>query len=355
MGTRKPHFPSAFERSDERFTIKCDWRTSGGGGWRVWYWFRGQKRKEKQFQDKDEALQFCVSIWRQYQSRSLPGMRNAAPDTLGDFRRSFLDRDLSPKTVYDYGKILDRFCGFVGAHRKPKNISRIDVDLWFESLNADLSTASRAAYLRTIKSFFNYGMKQGWIDSNPAAHRTQKIKRKPVQYLPFELWESFLNACAPSHRIRCRFILHTGVRSGELINAKWKWVSGQSFSIQPDPDTDWNPKWGSSRTIPLSSQALQALQEARRVWTRSEYIFANHRLTAWNSSRETRIACDRIGIDPIKPHSLRASFATHLLSLGVDLLTIQRLLGHTDYKVLLEHYAGVNTKTLSDAISLLSV
>ena len=353
MGTKRRIFPSAFERSDERFTIKCDWRTSGGGGWRVWYWFRGQKRKEKQFQDKQEALQHCSAIWRHYQARSLPGMRNAAPDTLGDFLKSFLDRDLSPKTLYDYRNVLNRFCDFTGPHRKPKNITRIDIDLWFEALNEDLSCSSKASYLRTIKAFFNYGVKQGWIEANPAAHRTQKVKRKPVQFLPFELWTPFLDACAPSHRIRCRFILHTGVRSGELINARWSWVQSGTLNVQPDPTNGWNPKWGSSRSIPLSSQAVQSLNEARDMWNGSEYIFAAHRLTAWNSSRETQIACKRIGIDPIKPHSLRASFATRLLSLGVDLLTIQRLLGHTDYRVLLEHYAGVNTKTLSDAVKLL--
>jgi integrase len=342
----------AFHRSDGHFTVKMSRRVTGGGAWRVWWWFRGGKRTERQFQIEREAEQHGVSIWRQYQARSLAGMRNAQPADLNGFIDSFLDRDLSMKTKKEYQQILTRFCGFVGSSRKPQNISRVDVDLWFESLPIGLSDASKATYLRTIKAFFNFGVKHGWLESNPARFRTQRVKRKPVVYLPYERWDDFLGACPPSHRIRCQFMLFTGIRSGEMIHARWSWVTGDLLSIQPAPSDNWNPKWGSARQIPLCSQAREALEKARLKWQTSDYIFANHRLSAWNASRLNKIACQRVGIPYFKPHSLRASFATRMLSLGVDLLTVQRLLGHSDYRVLLEYYAGVNTKDLTDAVRL---
>jgi integrase len=283
----------------------------------------------------------------------LAGMRNAQPADLAGLTDSFLDRDLSTKTKKEYEQILRRFCGFAGSSRKPQNITRVDVDLWFESLPNGLSDASKATYLRTIKAFFNFGVRQGWLESNPAQFRTQRVKRKPVVYLPYERWNDFLDACPPSHRIRCQFLLFTGLRSGEMIHARWSWMSENLLSIQPSPSDNWNPKWGSARQIPLCSQALEALDQARLKWRSSDYIFANHRLSAWNASRLNKIACERVGIPYFKPHSLRASFATRMLSLGVDLLTVQRLLGHSDYRVLLDHYAGVNTKDLTDAVRLL--
>ena len=280
-------------------------------------------------------------------------MIHAAPNTLSGLCKAFLKRDLSPSTLRGYGNILDHFCAFVGGGRALKNISTHDVSNWLISFPDSLSSASRATYVRTIKSLFNFALKQNWITKSPARTVSVKVEKKPIQYLPRADWERFLDACPPSHRIRARFMLYTGVRTGELLHARWNWIRGDKLKIKPVPEDNWKPKWGSSREIPLSRQALLSLEEARDMWPQSNYIFANHHMTAWNSYRETRIACKRAGLKPFKTHALRASFATHMLTLGVDLLSVQRLLGHSNYKVLLDHYAGISTKALVDVVALL--
>lgn len=349
---RKRTVPAVFSRSDGHFTVNVDSRIGAGSSWRVRWWFRGNSRKEKRAPTKEEAIQIAGSIWNSYEAHTLPGMINSPPGCLSDFVYSFLERDLRPSTKRCYSKILIPFSAFVGSQRRLKGISSHDITTWLSSFPESLSDASRATYLRTVKALFNYAVKQRWIDVSPARFLSVKVERKRVKFLPRHQWDAFLDACSPAHRIRCRFMLYTGIRSGEMIHARWDWIQGNTFSIQDVPEDNWKPKWSSSRQIPLSNEAWRSLREARLKWIHGSYIFADKKLTAWNSCRETRNACIKAGIVPVKTHALRASFATHLLALGVDLLSVQRLLGHSDYNVLLQHYAGVSTKALQEAINL---
>lgn len=301
----------------------------------------------------DAAVDFGASLWNAYENNALPGMMSAAPNTLRGLCNAFLKRDLRPSTLNGYANILDHFCAFVGGGRALKNISTHDVSNWVVSFSEGLTDNSKATYIRVIKALFNFALKNNWITKSPARLVVQKVEKKPIQYLPFSDWDAFLNACPPSHRIRCRFMLYTGIRTGEMLHARWDWIQDNTLKIQPAPQDNWRPKWGSSREIPLCAEALLSLDEARQAFPHSDYIFSNHFIRAWNSCRETRTACKRAGLKPIKTHALRASFATHLLTMGVDLLSVQRLLGHSNYKVLLDHYAGISTKALVDVVALL--
>lgn len=353
MAPRQASTPPAYFRTDHSFSVNVGTRSGKGNSWRVRWWFKGETRKEKRFSNQNSAVDFGASLWAAYENNALPGMIHAAPNTLQGLCKAFLKRDIRPTTAYSYQNVLDHFCAFVGGGRALKNVSTHDVGNWVVSFPDSLSSASKATYIRIIKSLFNFAMKQNWLTKSPARLVSQKVEKKPIQYLPRADWDRFLLACPPSHRIRTRFMLFTGVRTGELLHARWDWIQGTTFKIKPVPEDNWKPKWGSSREIPLCREALVSIEEARLMWPDSDYIFANHHMTAWNSCRETRTACKRAGLKPIKTHALRASFATHMLTLGVDLLSVQRLLGHSNYKVLLDHYAGVSTKALVDVVALL--
>lgn len=352
MAPKKASYPSPYKRTDGTFSVLVDVRVGAGSSWRVRWNFVGQKRTEKRFPLKEEAVEFAHSLWLSYEAATLPGMANQPPADLGSLASRFLERELRPSTLHGYRHILAHFVASVGPSRRLKNISTHDIDTWLSTRSQMLSSASKASYIRCVKALFNYAIKQGWLQASPARHVTQKVERRRVQYLSRHLWDAFLDACSPAHRIRCKFMLYTGIRSGELLHARWSWIDQGILSIKPVPEDNWKPKWGSSREIPLSRHAVDALMDARKRWKRGDLVFSDHLLTSWNSCRETKKACRKAGIIPIKTHALRASFATHLLALGVDLLTVQRLLGHSDYKTLLQHYAGISTKALGDAIAL---
>jgi len=345
---------------DGHFSVKVYIRIDDGLSWRVVWGFRGKRRAERRVYTEEEATAISDSIWQAYMLGDVDGLEGKPPQTIKQLLERFLARpNLRPSTIRGYKQTLTSFISFLGPNRLLKNISSQDVRRYTASLGPTLSGASKATYLRYVKALFSYAVKREWLKVNPAANVSIRVAKKPVQYLPFNLWEDFLAACQPAHRIRCRFILNTGLRSGELLHARWDWIEeapdGLVLNVSEDEEQDWFPKWGSSRQIPLSNGAVQALEAAKLRWPGGMYIFCDKPLTAWNSHRETRRACSAIGIKPIKTHALRASFATHLHSLGVDVLTISRLLGHSGVDVLVRHYAGFSNTAARASIQLLNV
>ena len=355
MSPRNERSNDILRLSDGSFTVVLEHSTTRGSSFRVRYWKRGFQRKEKKFSVEFDAEQFAQSVWDAYQLGVLDGLPQKAPNTLKEAVKRFLERtDLRPKTKRSYGAGLKSFCATVKPERKLKNIFHRDVLGWTEQLKRTIQDTSRASYLRTVKAFFSWCVKLGWLETSPATKVSVSLPPHKVRFLPRSNWEKFLVACPPAHRVRAQFILGTGLRSGELIHARkqsiYRSSGGLVLKVEADPRDGWEPKRGSFREVPLTGIAVDALQEARRTWRRGDYLFSNKLLTSWNGCRENRKACRRAGIEYINIHGLRASYATYLLSLGIDLLTISRLLGHTDHQVLAKHYAGVSTAVLSEAI-----
>lgn len=341
--------------TDGVFTVVLELNTSRGSAFRVRYWKRGLRRREKRFSVEIDAEEFFSSVWDAYQLGLLDGLPEKHPETLRNAIKLFLERrDLRPQTLRSYGAGLKSFSAVIGADRKLSNIYRRDILGWLEKLKRTVRDTSRASYLRTVKAFFSWCVKRGWLNDSPGEKITVSLPQRKVRFLPRADWEKFLLACPPGHRIRAQFILGTGLRSGELLHARKRNIyrsnGGLVLKVEADNSDGWMPKWGSSREVPLTGIAVDALQDARRYWKRGDYLFSNKRMTAWNGCRENRKACLRAGIEYINIHGLRASYATFLLSLGIDILTISRLLGHTDHQVLAKHYAGVSTAVLSEAI-----
>jgi len=355
MSPRNERNNDILRLSDGHFTAVLEHYSSRGSCFRVRFWKRGFRRSEKKFSVEKDAEDFINGVWSSYQLGLLDGLPEKPPETLDDAVIRFQKRpDLRPNTLRTYGAGLKSFLAAMGGSRKLDNVYRRDVLRWLDHLKDSVRDTSRNSYLRTVKAFFSWSVKQGWIKDNPAMSLTVQVPPQKVKFLPRSEWEKFLLACPPGHRIRAQFILGTGIRSGELLHARktniYRSAGGLVLKIEADPSDGWLPKWGSSREVPLTGIAVDALQEARRYWKRGNYIFSNRKLTAWNGCRENRKACARAGIAYINIHGLRASYATYLLSLGIDILTISRLLGHTDHQVLAKHYAGVSTAVLSEAI-----
>ena len=341
--------------TDGTFSVVLEHSTSTGSPFRVRYWKRGFKRAEKKFSFESDAEDFATSIWNAYQRGVLETLPSKPPETLIEASDLFLKRtDLRPKSIRTYSAGMKSFSDTVGPKRKLTNIYHRDVLGWTEKLKLTVKDTSTASYLRTVKAFFSWSIKKGWLEKSPASDVQVSVPHQKVRFLPRSDWDRFLSSCSPSHRIRAQFILGTGLRSGELLHARkhniYKSGDGLVLKIESDPRTGWEPKRGSFREVPLSGIAVDALEAARSTWRRGDYLFSNALLTSWNGCRANKQACKKANLEYINIHGLRASFATYLLQLGVDLLTISRLLGHTDHQVLARHYAGVSTEVLSSAI-----
>ena len=126
--------------------------------------------------------------------------------------------------------------------------------------------------------------------------------------------------------------LNTGMRRGEILNLKWENVDTNQRLIYI-----MGSKSGEKREIPINNLLLELLKRLRRS-SKSDYVFSHKDGSPFGKvDKSFRSACKRAGIKDLRFHDLRHTFASHLVMSGVDLKTIQELLGHKSLEMTLRY------------------
>ncbi len=204
------------------------------------------------------------------------------------------------------------------------------------------SKATIARKLATLRSFYKFLVKRNHISSNPVVSiRTPKQEKKLPRFLEYEEVKKLLNTPPVNTWLgaRDRAILETlystGIRVSELVALNMDDIDflGEVVHIRG--------KGKKERIAPIGSSALQVIQHYMEYRNKraqnnvnfdSKVLFVN-KFGKRLSSRSVRRKMDKYlkmaGLDPaISPHTLRHSFATHMLNNGADLRSVKELLGH---------------------------
>ncbi len=254
-------------------------------------------------------------------------------------------KGLSKNTLESYRRDVLKFIIYV----EKNNISGIQgvrYDNILEYLTTlqkeGISMRSVARNLVSLKQFFNFLLLEKILVENPSLGiKTPKLKRSIPNFLSLEDVEKILSApdTTTCEGIRDRAMLETlyacGIRASELVNLELNSVNFElGYLIVYG-------KGSKERLVPTGEKARSALKDyltlsrPKILKTRnSRYLFVTRRgaeMTRqgfWKILRNYTIRC---GINrKISPHTIRHSFATHLLERGADLRTIQIMLGHSD-------------------------
>ena len=223
---------------------------------------------------------------------------------------------------------------------------------------AGRSPRSVARWIVAMRGFFNFLVSEGRIQENPAQHLdAPKSWRSLPKVLDGKDVESLLAAPDRSNASGLRdlamleVLYATGLRVSELLGLRL---------ADLHLDAGYLRCWGKGdkeRVVPLGSQAEAAVQRYLRDGRppllgedrRSEYLFVNNRggtLSRQGFWRRIKRYGEKAGIrQPISPHVLRHSFATHLLENGADLRSVQLMLGHADISTT-QIYTHVNRERL---------
>ncbi len=256
------------------------------------------------------------------------------------------ERNASFHTVKSYREDLHSLSEYLATtHGRPPPPSHIQsIDLrgyvgWLHEKNYAKSTIARR--LASMRSFFRFGQREGWMETNPAKPlRTPRQGRSLPHFLSTDEIGRLLAAPRRDHPrgLRDRAILETmyaaGLRVSELVGLN-------------DADLDEEEgvllvrgKGKKERFAPVGSYALRAIDEWRGVRKlATEFqdrpdapLFTNpsgKRLTTRSVGRMLEKYLRQAGLDTrTTPHTLRHSFATHLLDSGADIRAVQELLGH---------------------------
>ncbi|TWT66865.1 Tyrosine recombinase XerD [Posidoniimonas polymericola] len=249
---------------------------------------------------------------------------------------------LSANTVTAYRRDMRRFFGWL-AGRRIESLSVSDLSDYPRAITAEgLAPASVARHVASLRMFFRYLQLEGQLNDNQAELlNTQKLwQRMPTVLSPSQI-DKLLSAPVRGEPLwrRDRALLETlyatGCRVSELSN-----LCGRDVHLE-DGFCVCHGKGDKQRVVPLGEQAIAMLREyldkerpklAERRDPQSEFLFL--------SSRGLRLQRERVwelikkyaavaGVtSDLSPHSLRHSFATHLVGGGADLRQVQEMLGH---------------------------
>ncbi len=223
------------------------------------------------------------------------------------------------------------------------------------------SKSTTARKLATLRSFYKFLVKRDYVSSNPVTTiKTPKQDKKLPKFLEYEEVQRLLNTPPANTWLgaRDRAILEvlycTGMRVSELVALNMDDVDFLSEVIHI------RGKGKKERISPIGSSALQQIQayieyRNKRMANDSDFdskvLFANKhgkRLSTRSVRRKMDKYLVEAGLDPsISPHTLRHSFATHMLNNGADLRSVQELLGHQSLSTT-QIYTHVSTTQLNE-------
>ncbi len=258
-----------------------------------------------------------------------------------------MERNASPLTIKSYREDLtglQRHLSENGGGRAPGigQITPLDLRGYSASLHeAGYAKSTIARRLASLRSFFRFCMREGWVDANPARPlRNPRKQRRLPHFLSDEQIGRLLRAprADTALGVRDRAILETlysaGLRGSELVA-----LSDGDLDLA-DGIVRVQGKGRRERLAPIGSHASRALRNwlARRELDprgpdgRKAPLFVNRfgrRLTTRSVARMLEKYIAASGLDErTSPHTLRHSFATHLLDRGADIRSVQELLGH---------------------------
>lgn len=223
---------------------------------------------------------------------------------------------------------------------------------WRREQGAKPSTLNRE--LNTLKAMFNKAVAWGALAQSPAKSvKKFREPRKQVRYLSKEEARTLLAAASERLAPIIETFLLTGLRRDELAHLAWADVDFSREIVAVQAKDGWHPKDYEVRHIPMTERLVRVLKAQPKG--DSPYVFhtQNGGVHSGNIlTRDFRKLTRACGIKGASIHTLRHTFASHLVMNGADLYTIQKLLGHSSIKTT-EIYAHLAPDYLKAAMSRL--
>lgn len=255
------------------------------------------------------------------------------------------ERDLSQNTTSAYRTDLEQFSEFVGGRGKDRweLIDRDDVIAFLIFLKERrYATSTLARRTAAVKSFCSYLHREKILPTDPTAELdSPRVDRTPPRSITVnlidELLELPLTGSGPEalrDKAMLEMLYSTGMRVSELVALDVDDLNLEAEQVRCGGR-------GKQRLLPLSGSAGTAMEEyndiARTQLARGtqpqveQALFLNHRgrrLTRQGFWLILKRYADKLGVHELTPHTLRHSFAAHMLANGADLRSVQTLLGH---------------------------
>jgi len=310
------------------------------GKWILDYYYNGKRIREKVTIDgvveKDITKALARKVYAIRKAQVAEGKFN-----LAEVRKTPLFAKFANRYLEEYSKInkmswkrdeqsmkhLNKFFG----NKRISQISPFSVQSYKSKRSKEktwygkpITKATVNRELACLRAIMNMAIDAGYMSENPVSKaKLFKEDTKINRVLTEEEFIKLLNHSAKHLKYILEAALFTGMRLSEVLNLRW-----QDINISEGYLVATKTKNGEMREIPINENLKMTFEQIERH-PDSDFVFTKNNGEKFTSIKTAfKSAIVRAGIEPLRFHDLRHSFASHLVMNGVDLVTVKELLGH---------------------------
>ena len=318
---------------------------------------RGARRRERVSPNRRHAEEVLARRVTQVAERKFLPRRESGRIRFSDLAQDYLDKVVPTLRWADQaGRIVGYWMSHFG-DRRLADITAADVEAYrVQRLKQTKGDPRRGKFIRpstvnrevaVLKRLFNIGRQWDLIETNVVTKLRMLPERNArLRYLTLEEARRLVNVAAPHLRPLLIVAMNTGGRRGELFGLRWQDVDLKARTI-----SFIDTKNGRRRDIPVNEAVCETL---RRLPRKGEFVFSHAGARLSSVAHAFATACKRAGIQDFRFHDLRHTFASHAAMSGIDIPTLQQLLGHKT-AVMTSRYAHLAPSHVMRAVERLDL
>lgn len=315
-----------------------------------------QERRSCQTTDKKVAEKIYHKTMTEIAERrwlELPaGEDITLKEMLEKYMREYSERNKAKTTLSSDSSVIKNLNRHLGecflTEITPKVVAR------YKGIRRDEGVSPKTVNneLVLLNHAFNLALKEWeWVRDNPVSKVSrEKVNNLVERWLTYEEEGRLLAASPEWLREIVVFAIYTGLRQSEILNLKWSQVDLSRRTL-----TILEQKNKGRDTLPLNNKTLDVLKVRSRIRQINGYVFYSGngtRIDARNLLRAYYTAREKAGLEDVRFHDLRHTFATRLVQAGKDLYKVQKLMRHKT-PIMTQRYAHHYPESLRDAVEVL--
>lgn len=322
-----------------------------GKNWYIDYYFKGHRKRKKIGPSRKLALQVLKDVQIKIVKGEYLGIYEEKKISFSKYAQQYLEYSRVNKAFSTYNRHDRISIARLESHFKDKYVYEITPQMIEKYKAKRLETVSPASVnreLATLKNMFTMAIKWDFVNTNPAKE-VRLLKEPPgrLRYLKSEEAKALLTVCAGHIRPIVVTALNTGMRKGELLKLKWADVDLNNRKI-----TVINAKNNESRVIPINKTLYQELFSLSERST-GDYVFSDKNDRPYGDVKKSFLtALKSAKIEDFRFHDLRHTFGSYLVMQGVDVKTVQQVMGHKDIRMTMR-YAHLSPRYVQKAVEKL--
>ena len=320
------------------------------GVWYIDYSFNGRRVRKKVGTSKKMAELALKEIELRIAKSEFLGIIEPKRMVVDNLCDEYLKFSKSSKTAKSHTRDITSIKNLLGefSGKLISDITSHALESYMNKRKGIVTPATVNREISCMKHMFTKAVQWGYLSDNPIMS-VKRFKEPParVRYLADGEIDKLLSCCNEHLKSIVITALNTGMRKGEILNLQWSDVDMKNRII-----TLRKTKNNETRTIPINDWLLDELKSTGQQ-INDQYVFCHENGKPYDDIKTGfKGAVRRAGIKNFRFHDLRHTFASRLVMAGVDIRTVQELMGHKDTKMTMK-YSHLSDAHLREAVKRL--